>query len=140
MSSQQQQRQTAPQSKMAVDNEMKQKLLEALYTTTGFLLTRFPYVWAILLMMTTAELFNTNLAVDKGRLTMSHVHLGAFFLSATAMSFNLFGTKRLFALLTSAQYVVISVQDYMDKNKKETILVRCCITALSVGHVCHTFS
>ena len=116
--------QKAIASKMAdVTKEMKTKFLEATYKSTAFLLTRFPYASAIFLMLSTAESFKTNLSVEKNKLTLSHIHLGVFFVSATAMSFNLFGTKRLFALITAAQYVALSVEEYMDKNRRETIMV-----------------
>ena len=108
---------------MADRKEIKAKLLESLYKTTAFFLTRFPYASALLLMMTTAEAFKTNLSVERSRLTLSHIHVGVLFVSATAMSFNMFGTKRFFALVTAAQYAVLSVDGYIDKNKREVTLV-----------------
>ena len=107
-----------------VTKDIKAKFLETTYKSAAFLLTRFPYASAILLMLSTAESFRTNLSVEKRKLTLSQIHLGVFFVSATAMSFNLFGTKRLFALVTAAQYAVLSVEEYLDKNRKETVLVR----------------
>lgn len=103
--------------------EIKTKFLETTYKSAAFLLTRFPYASAIFLMLSTAESFKTKLSVEKSKLTLSHIHLGVFFISATAMSFNLFGTKRLFALITAAQHVALSVEEYMDKDRKETVMV-----------------
>ena len=103
--------------------DVKKKVLEAIYVSAAFILARFPYASAILLMLSTGESLKTSLSVDRNKLTMSYGHIGMFFFAATAMSFNLFGTKRFFALLTVAQFAVISVEDYLDKSKKETLLV-----------------
>ena len=123
---------------------IKAKFLETTYRSAAFLLTRFPYASAILLMLATAESFKTNLSVEKNKLTLSHIHLGLFFISATAMSFDLFKMKRLFALVTAAQHIALSVEEYMDNNRKETLMVRllslisCLLQANILRAVCHT--
>ena len=111
------------QSRNEVEFDVKLKLTEALYFTCGAYVSRFPYVLAILLMLETGEMFKTSLSVDQSRLTMAYAHLGGYFLAATAMSFNLFQAKRTFALFTAMQFGVLSVECYLETERKEGLLV-----------------
>ena len=111
------------QSRNEMEFDVKSKLTEALYFTCGSYISRFPYVLAILLMLETGEMFKTSLSVDQSRLTMAYAHLGGYFLAATAMSFNLFQAKRTFALFTAMQFGVLSVECYLETERREGLLV-----------------
>ena len=103
---------------------IKQKLYYSLYTVAAFVITRYPYVCAVLLMLSTGEEFNTGVRkVNSGRFSMIYAHLGMYFLAGTAMSFDLFGTKRLFALISATQMGLSSYQDYVTSGLKESVMV-----------------
>ena len=100
------------------------KLDEAVYFVSSFVVTRYPYACAVFLMLTTAEVMKAAVTVEATFLNMIYAHLGVFFLAGTTMAFNLFGTKRLFAIITALQFAVLSVESYLELKNKESILVK----------------
>lgn len=91
----------------------KNALVRASYETATFVLTRYPYLCAVLLMVTTAE-DSKEKKIVRGSLKyrMAYFHLGAYFFCGTIMSFDMFGLKRLFSILTCFHLAFVSYTEY----------------------------
>ncbi len=103
--------------------DVKERLNEASYVSSAFFVTRYPYACAVLLMLTTGEAVKSSVRVSEHKMNMAYAHLGIYFLSGTAMAFNIFGTKRLFALLSAVQIGFESYECYASGDRKEAALV-----------------
>lgn len=103
--------------KMKEELEMDQlntrkSILVATYETSSFILLRYPYICAVLLMVTTAEEF-ANKTLGRNHVTIIYINLALFFIAATIMAFDMFGGKRYFAVVTVFQFVYLSYHEYM---------------------------
>ena len=93
--------------------DFKNAMVRASYETATFVITRYPYLCAVLLMVTTAEDAKEKKIV-RGSLKyrMAYFHLGAYFFCGTIMSFDMFGLKRLFSILTCFHLAFVSYTEY----------------------------
>jgi len=91
----------------------RKAVVRASYESATFVITRYPYLCAVLLMVTTAEEAKEKKVV-RGSLKyrMAYIHLGSYFLCGTIMAFDLFGLKRFFAALTCVHLTVVSYTEY----------------------------
>jgi len=91
----------------------RNSLMRASYESATFILTRYPYLCAVLLMVTTAEDAKEKKIV-RGSLKyrMAYAHLGAYFFCGTVMSFDLFGLKRFFAVFTCFHLAFVTYTEY----------------------------
>lgn len=88
-------------------------LLTASYETSTFIITRYPYLCAVLLMVTTAEeMKERKIARNSLEHRIIYVHLGVYFFCGTIMAFDLLALKRFFAIVTSLHLAVTSYTEY----------------------------
>lgn len=97
-------------------------LLIISYETSTFILLRYPFLCAVLLMVATAEEIS-NKAIASDHVTFLYFHLGLFVICGTIMAFDIFGGKRVFAIITALQFMILTYQDYQ-KSYCEQILFR----------------
>ncbi|XP_002163298.2 transmembrane protein 101 [Hydra vulgaris] len=87
-----------------------------------FVLTRYPYLSAILLMIITGEQSKTTDLNE--RKYYIYVHVGLYFVSATLMAYNLFGLKKLFALVNVFHTIIVTCLEYEPSRHGEHIAIR----------------
>ena len=112
------------------DTSISHSLLITSYETSTFILLRYPYLCAVLLMVATAEEIS-NKVIASDCVTFIYFHLGLFFVCGTIMAFDMFGGKRVFAIVTVLQFMILAYQDYQ-KPYSEQILFRVITRNLAV--------
>lgn len=92
---------------------VRKSLIAASYESATFLIARYPYICAVLLMITTAEQLKER-TIKRNSLEhqIIYVHLGMYFFCGTIMSFDMFGLKRFFAIITSLHLAYVSFTEY----------------------------
>lgn len=88
-------------------------LLRASYESATFFLTRYPYLCAVLLMVSTAE-DSREKKIQRGSIKyqMAYYNLGSYFFCATVMAFDLFNLKRVFSVLTCFHLAFVAFTEY----------------------------
>lgn len=107
------QQQQEPCLRKQKEIDIKNAFARASYESATFVLTRYPYLCAVLLMVTTAEDAKEK-KIERGSMKyrMAYFHLGAYFVNATIMAFDMFGLKRLFSILTCFHLAFVSYTEY----------------------------
>ncbi|XP_057301613.1 uncharacterized protein LOC130636044 [Hydractinia symbiolongicarpus] len=100
----------------------KKNFFIATYEAAAFTMTRYPYLCAVLMMVTTAEESKTR-QFDRTAFNYIYAHLGVAFVGGTLLSFDMFGLKRWTALAMAVQTIVISYDEYT-LTKGEQIAMR----------------
>lgn len=92
---------------------IRKSIITASYESATFFITRYPYLCAVLLMITTAEqLKEQNIKRNSLQHQIIYVHLGVYFTCGTIMAFDLFGLKRFFAIVTTFHLGFVSYTEY----------------------------
>lgn len=100
----------------------KKVFVSVINTTANFVLTRYPYLCAVLLMVSMPEeIKDSSKPLPDFRLI--YVQLGFYFVIGTVMSFDLFGWKRLAALVMSVNSIVEVFVEF-NYSTKEVIVAR----------------
>ena len=81
-------------------------------------------------MVATAEEIS-NKVITSDHVTFIYFHLGLFFICGTIMAFDMFGGKRVFAIVTVLQFMILTYQDYQ-KSYNEQVLFRVITRNLAV--------
>jgi len=115
------------------DLTLRQQLVYASYEAANFAITRLPYLFAVLLMVTFAEEMKGKSISENQKFDAVYYNLAIYFLTGTIMSFDLFSGKRVFALITCLHLMFICYQEFSRLSVREIILSK--LLVRNIGNI-----
>ena len=96
-----------------------------------FIISRYPYVSAVLLMIITGEQSKTTELKEAERYHI-YFHIGLYFVSATMMAYDLFRLKKVFALVNVIHTIFMSYLEYEPSRHGEHVALNLLIRNFAI--------
>ena len=113
------------------EDEIQQtNFVKALYTSADFLVTRYPYICAVLLMLSMPD----KIRNDKNRkidLDFIYYEIGFYFVVGTLLSFDLFKLKKFSAFIMALHSAILAWREF-DSSYRQIIQARLLFRSLAL--------